>query len=71
MIIRLNGVDSDGNYRERVIPHHKCTEEDFEEFYPFDGDETKTANSAADFNCIDWDDEDPYLVYGDQATGVT
>ena len=34
MTIRIVGMDSELNYYEKAIPHHKCTEEDYAGFYP-------------------------------------
>ena len=35
----MTGVDYDGNYFEKTIPHHECTEEDYAEFYPIEDDQ--------------------------------
>ena len=73
MIVRMTGLDLQGNYYERIIPHHKCTDEDFQEFYPIVGEQSKefeTKHSAVGFNCIDWDDEDPYMIYGNLLEGA-
>ena len=67
MIVHLIGLDQDGNYVEKAIPHHKCTEEEYAEFYPIESDQEnllKDSKSLGDFHCIDWNDEDPHLVFG-------
>ena len=53
-------MDSDGNYRERVIPHHKCTEKDWALFPPAAGDSIDVWTEMKDdplrnMYCIDWD----------------
>ena len=34
LIVKIVGVDSELNYYEKIIPHHKCTEEEYAGFYP-------------------------------------
>ena len=34
MITILSGYDKDGYYFAKTIPHHECTEEEYNEFYP-------------------------------------
>ena len=34
MIVKLSGINYNGDYFEKIIPHHKCTEEEYAEFYP-------------------------------------
>ena len=74
MIVKLIGKDRDENYFEKAIPHHKCTEEEFSEFAPIEeGQETKLKDlkSEGDFHCIDWNDEDPHIVFGDAEVDST
>ena len=58
MIVRLTGLKN-GIYYEKTIPHHKCTEEEYAEFYPLESDSAAIHDyikSAGGYNCIDWDD---------------
>ena len=67
MVVWQTGQDPDGEYLERLIPHHACTEEEYAEFNPFSSVSSQSLESFrafGEFNCIDWDDEDPYLVFG-------
>ena len=67
MIVRIFGQDQDGTFHEKTLNHHKCTDAEYEEFYPLKTDQEQAFNRGAipkNFNCIDWDDEDPVLVYG-------
>ena len=69
MIVSLSGMGVDGKPIERIIPHHKCTPEEYAEFYPIvNSMEEQLTHFKADggFYCIDWDENDPYLVFGDQ-----
>ena len=49
----------DGISFEKTIPHHKCTEEQYAEFYPVESN-SETAHEyfkeIGSYNCIDWDD---------------
>ena len=54
---------------ERVLPHHKCTEEDFAEFSPIVKHQEnflqKVKNdSEYSLYCLDWDSNDPFVIYG-------
>ena len=47
---------------EIILPHHKCTEKDYAEFYPIKSAQEKTLNRVKEsdkhsFLCIDWDDD--------------
>ena len=67
-IVRLVGFNI-----EKTISYHKCTEEDLEGFYPTVIGQEKTSQiveSSGGYNCIDWNDEDPYLVYGEPYLGM-
>ena len=67
MVIWQIGQDPDGEYFEKVIPHHTCTEEEYAEFNPFSSISNQSLEkfrALGEFNCIDWDDKDPYLVFG-------
>lgn len=56
-------------YGERILPHHVCTDDDYALFYPMESGQKKTleairASEDLDFLCIDWPEDDPYLIYG-------
>ena len=68
IIFRLGGKRQNLNY-ERFIDYHICTEQDYEKFYPISEENQKNFNSTKDspdrgFLCIDWKEEEPYLIYG-------
>ena len=67
-IFRIYGTDNGKKY-ERLLPYHVCTQEDYASFYPIE----KQAKSKfkriqedekSNFLCIDWDDENPFNIYG-------
>ena len=55
----------------RVLEHHLCTEKDYDEFYPIKPklqgqlDEIKQDPDRG-FYCIDWSNNDPYILWGDE-----
>ena len=68
MIVRMAGLGPDGKPFEKTIPYHKCTEEEYAEFYPLVSHRERQFQLhevAGGFNCIDWDNDNPYLVFGD------
>ena len=59
----------DNVYFEREVPYHKCTETDYNEFYKIEQSQELRlseikSDPTRDFYCIDWDEEDPYVIYG-------
>ena len=49
----------DGISSEKTIPHHKCTEEEYAEFYPIESNSKGDHDSIkynGGYTCIDWDD---------------
>ena len=55
---------------ERIIPFHKCTEADYAEFNPiletqFEALEKRKRGDG--LWCLDWDDEDPFLIFGQES----
>ena len=72
-IVRAFGrVDGEGY--EKLLPYHKCEDSDFEGFAPFSiAHESSFENINSDpkrgFYCIDWDDDNPFEIYGQQ-TGL-
>ena len=55
---------------EHILPVHKCTDEDYAEFYPINpGFESLMRDIREDpdrgFICLDWNDEDPFKIFGD------
>ena len=69
--MRFYGFDEGAQF-ERDIPYHKCTEEEYAEFYPIvSSDEGKLdLGKIFGLNCIDWDIEDPHLIFGDETNYV-
>ena len=61
----MAGFDQDGQYFEKSIPHHKCSKDEIAEFYPLESSFQRGGDdfSVESFNCIDWDEKDPYLLY--------
>ena len=58
----------EGKWFERIVPHHECTSEDYAEFYPIDTKQEKLLKNIKEsekkgFLCLDWKDDDPYLIY--------
>ena len=54
---------------EKLLPYHKCDERDFEVFAPISrADETSfeiiKSNPKRGFYCLDWDDDEPFEIYG-------
>ena len=67
-IFREFGI-KDGVSYERIVPHHKCTEEDYAEFYQIEKNQAKELDEIKrdpkrDFYCLDWEDENPFEIYG-------
>lgn len=67
-----------GEPSERILPHHVCTEADYAEFYPIQENQRESfeemkRDPKLGFLCVDWhlgagdgeDDDDPYLIYGE------
>ena len=59
----------DGTVTERLIPHHECTEEDWDHFYPLLEKEKKKFdrihnNGDRGFQCIDWHKENLEIISG-------
>ena len=55
--------------KEKMVPFHDCTDEDYAQFYPIrEQDKDIMENYRKDpnkgFICIDWDDSDPLQLYG-------
>ena len=73
-LVRRLVIDPKENYREeRFVPYHKCTEEDYAQFYPVVEDSEKRVNDirtdeTRGFYCIDWEKED--LTLGISKTGA-
>ena len=69
MMARL-WTQKDGAKSERVINYHKCTSEDWKEFYPVDNknkafvDQIKNDEKRG-FFCLDWTDD--LEIYGNTA----
>ena len=67
--VRLYGIKDSVEY-EKIIPHHKCTEEDYKDFYPVAPKTVPALEKikSGDFRglyCIDWTDEDLF-VFGEE-----
>ena len=68
-MIRYSGQETNKrDFFEKSIPFHKCTEEEYAEFYPIREDkktEFDFKKTSIGFYCIDWDNnESPHLIYG-------
>ena len=67
IVIKLISNANEG-HTERIIPYHKCTQDEYDEFYPIESaKEDMFSSFLVDFgelNCIDWNSEDPYLLFG-------
>lgn len=70
-LIRMFGK-KDGKEFERLLPYHKCTDEDWKEFTPpskaFSDSFSAIKNGDVDgMYCLDWtDDVEPILIYGNE-----
>ena len=69
-IVRMMGR-KEGVWFERHIPYHKCTDSDWEEFPPASKAHADSWKEIKDdpkrgFYCIDWDDEDSFIVKGNE-----
>ena len=63
-LVRHSGKKNGERY-ERILSYHACTEDDFAEFYPIaQSQESNLENKKDSLHCIDWDDANPFLVYG-------
>ena len=66
--VRLFGRKDNVEY-EKIIPHHKCTEEDYKDFYPVAPKSEKAleiikTDEKRGLYCLDWSDEDMF-VFGE------
>ena len=55
---------------EKIIPFHKCTESDYDEFYPIVASQVGTLDARKNKHgmwCLDWIDEDPFVIFGLQS----
>ena len=57
----------DGDRSEKILNYHKCTQEDWNDFYPTaESSQVQFDNIRNDenrgFNCLDWTDD--FLIYG-------
>ena len=69
-VFRVFGI-KDNVMFERLIPYHKCTEEDYEQFNPIERSQKKKledikSDPNRDFFCFDWEDENPFEIYGSE-----
>ena len=65
---------SGGEEKERLLSHHKCTDEDYAQFYEIETSKESTLNRVKEsdshsFLCLDWDDDEPFTAYGIEADG--
>ena len=68
-IFRITGY-KDNEWYHHILPYHKCTEEDYAEFYPIRSAQKATLESIQEdadrgFFCFDWNDEEPLEIFGD------
>ena len=73
-VIRTKTWNADTQtFKEKIIPFHDCTDEDYAQFYPirkeekeiFDGMRNDPDRGAI---CIDWDDADPLQLFGSEGS---
>ena len=67
-IVRMYGKRN-GEYYQRILPYHKCTDEDFKDFYPVKKQSTNSLQAIRKdpergMFCLDWND-DPIALIGD------
>ena len=67
-IFRIYGKRNNVWYQE-LLPYHKCTDEDFAEFYPPEVNSAAKLKSIKEdpergFLCLDWNDEKPFEIGG-------
>ena len=54
---------------EQLLDYHECTDADLEEFHPISKLHQETLARTKErpdqaFFCLNWDDEEPFLIYG-------
>ena len=59
--------------KEKILPFHDCTDEDYAQFYPIRADKKDEMDRfrkdpTQGFICLDWDDSDPLQLYGSWGT---
>ena len=68
IVIRLFSYSDDLEAdSEELIPYHKCTQADYDKFYQIESGKENQYNLLVDligFYCLDWNSEDPYLLFG-------
>ena len=67
-IFRLYGKE-DGKEYEKILPYRRCTDSDYSEFDEIIPSSKVALEQMKDdedrgFLCIDWQDEEPYKLYG-------
>ena len=60
-----------GEWYEKILSYHKCNETDWEEFAPPSKVHADSWINIRDdpkrgFYCLDWDDEEPLVIYGNE-----
>ena len=66
-VFRIYGK-KEGKEYEQILPYHRCTDEDYDSFFPIQKNSKAALQQIRDgedrdFLCIDWSDADPRL-YG-------
>lgn len=70
---RLSGFGDDKRF-EKILKHHKCTDEDYEQFFPIIESQRHELQKIREdpergMICVDWDDaENPIEIAGDLST---
>ena len=67
-IFKIAGFKDNERY-ERLLPSHKCTDADYDEFYPINPDQAVDLQKMREdpdrgFLCLDWDNDDPIKIFG-------
>ena len=68
-IVRLAGK-REGKDFQRILPHYKCTDEDYNQFYPVEKNSKITLESFKSdpdrgLYCINWDEDEPLELAGE------
>ena len=68
-IFRLYGKRK-GEYYQRILPYHTCTDDDYDKFYPVKKSSVSflkkiRENPERGMFCLDWNDDDPIELIGD------
>ena len=68
-LVRLSGK-REGKDFQRILPHYKCTDEDYNKFYPVENNskillESLKSDPDRGLFCINWDEDEPLELAGE------